>query len=103
MLIVVALAVCITADAEVVREVAVRRCAARFEVQLVVETRRANPDIKVREPRIGTGLDDLVDEAGQTLRLCVRGGSTGRSNGCSAERASGLGRAALSPERNRRQ
>ncbi len=61
----------VSADAHVVREEPVRRCTARFNGCLVIEDRRTDAQHRIAEARKGSGLDHLIDVAGQTLTFGV--------------------------------
>ena len=61
-----------TADADVVTEAPVGRRAAGFNVDAVIKRRRSDVDVADAVPGICSGLNHLVDEAGEALRLSVR-------------------------------
>ena len=60
----------VAAEAEVIREVPVRRRSADFKRSLVIIRRPADPQIDVGEPGIRPGADDLIDEPGEAV--CLR-------------------------------
>ncbi len=59
-------------QADVVREHAVGRSSAGLDRRLVVEGRPADRQIGIGIARIGSGLDHLIDVAGQTRRVRSR-------------------------------
>src|ERR1700720_3389728 len=67
----------VPADADEVREVAIRRGAADFDRSLVVERRSTHAEADFAEARIRAIADDLVDVAGQALGLGIGRSCTG--------------------------
>ena len=61
-----------TADSDVVREEPVGRRAPGFDSRVVIERRRADSQAADGVTRVGSGLDDLIDEAAQSRRVRVR-------------------------------
>src|SRR6185312_4470810 len=69
----------VSAEADVVAETTIRRCAARFNLGLMVEGRRTDTAGERTVAGIRTSLEDLVDEARGTSRR-VRGRATAGVN-----------------------
>src|SRR5580693_2164349 len=56
----------VAADADVVGEETIRRGAADFDLQIVIERRRADAAAYRSVSRKGSGFNDLIDKAGQS-------------------------------------
>ena len=67
----VAIILIVAADADVVREHAVGRRAAGLDVGAVIEDRDADAEIRGGVAGKRSGLDHLIDETGESLRLGV--------------------------------
>ncbi len=61
-----------SAEPNVIRKVPVGRRAAGFDSRVVIKRRRAKCQVARCVSRIGSGLDDLVNEAGQAGRVGIR-------------------------------